>query len=194
MLSNKKIIGVLLIIVGILALITPLTPGSWLIFVGLELFGVRILFWDKIKAYFKKHICYNISMKGFNINIEKETLSNNNFRRVLYTGKHSQLVLMCLQPNEDIGMEVHTDNDQFFRFEKGEGKCVIDGHEYEIGDGSVIVVPAGAKHNITNTSTTEPLKLYTIYSPAHHEDGIVRATKAEAEADSPEFDGVTTEN
>ena len=132
-------------------------------------------------------------MKGFNANIEKETLDNENFRKVLYTGKHSQLVLMSLRPKEEIGAEVHADNDQFFRFEKGEGKCVIDGHEYLLSDGSVIVVPAGAEHNIINTSMTDDLKLYTIYSPAHHKDGIVRATKAEAEADGPEFDGVTTE-
>jgi len=132
-------------------------------------------------------------MKGFNANIEKETLENANFRKVLYTGKHSQLVLMSLKPNEEIGMEIHIDNDQFFRFEKGEGKCVIDGNEYSLSDGSVIIVPAGVEHNIINTSGTEDLKLYTIYSPAHHKDGIVRATKAEAEADGPEFDRVTTE-
>ena len=132
-------------------------------------------------------------MKGYNANIEKETLENTNFRKVLYTGKHSQLVLMSLKSNEEIGMEVHTDNDQFFRFEKGEGKCVIDGNEYILGDGSVIVVPSGAQHNIINTSNTEDLKLYTIYSPAHHQDGVVRVTKAEAEVDGPEFDGVTTE-
>jgi mannose-6-phosphate isomerase-like protein (cupin superfamily) len=132
-------------------------------------------------------------MKGFNSNIEKETLENNNFRKVLYTGKHSQLVLMSLKPNEEIGMEVHKDNDQFFRFEKGEGKCIIDGNEYELGDGVAIVVPAGAEHNIINTSATEDLKLYTIYSPAHHKDGIVRTTRDEAEAQEEEFDGVTTE-
>ncbi|MDD5031933.1 MAG: cupin domain-containing protein [Patescibacteria group bacterium] len=132
-------------------------------------------------------------MKGFNANIEKDTLANKNFRQVLYTGKHSQLVLMSLLPKEEIGMETHADNDQFFRFEKGEGKCIIDGNEYDLRDGSVIIVPAGAEHNIINTSTTEELKLYTIYSPAHHQDGVVRATKAEAEADSPEFDGKTTE-
>jgi len=132
-------------------------------------------------------------MKGFNTNIEKDTLENNNFRKVLYTGKHSQLVLMSLKPKEEIGMEVHTDNDQFFRFEKGQGKCIIDGNEYNLKDGSVIVVPAGAEHNVINISDTEDLKLYTIYSPAHHKDGVVRATKAEAEADGPEFDGVTTE-
>lgn len=132
-------------------------------------------------------------MKGFNTNIEKATLENNNFRKVLYTGKHSQLVLMSLQPKEEIGMEVHNNNDQFFRFEKGQGKCIIDGNEYALTDGSCIIVPSGAQHNIINTSEIEPLKLYTIYSPAHHKDGVVRATKAEAEANGPEFDGATTE-
>ncbi|HAS80807.1 MAG: hypothetical protein UR25_C0004G0099 [Candidatus Nomurabacteria bacterium GW2011_GWE1_32_28] len=132
-------------------------------------------------------------MKGFNTNIEKETLENANFRKVLYTGKHSQLVLMSLKPNEDIGMEIHADNDQFFRFEKGEGKCLINGNEYIVVDGSAIVVPAGAEHNIINTSNTEDLKLYTIYSPAHHKDAIVRATKEEAIASEEEFDGITTE-
>lgn len=132
-------------------------------------------------------------MKGFHANIEKETLANTDFRRVLYTGHHCQLVLMCLQPREEIGMEVHEENDQFFRFESGKGKCVIDGNEYAVEDGSAIVVPAGARHNIINTSTTEDLKLYTIYSPAHHKDGIVRKTKAEAEANDEEFDGRTTE-
>ena len=132
-------------------------------------------------------------MKGFNANIEQDTLANENFRKVLYTGKHCQLVLMSLLPNEEIGMEVHPDNDQFFRFETGEGKVIIDGNEYAVTDGSAIIVPSGAEHNVINTSDSAPLKLYTIYSPAHHKDGVVRATKAEAEADSPEFDGVTTE-
>jgi mannose-6-phosphate isomerase-like protein (cupin superfamily) len=132
-------------------------------------------------------------MKGYSINIEEETLANTNFRKVLYTGKHSQLVLMCLLPNEDIGMEVHPDNDQFFRFEKGQGKCIIDDNEYLVSDGFAIVVPAGAQHNIINISTTDPLKLYTIYSPANHKDGIVRATKSEAEQNKEEFDGITTE-
>jgi mannose-6-phosphate isomerase-like protein (cupin superfamily) len=132
-------------------------------------------------------------MKGFNANIEKQTLENTNFRKVLYTGKHSQLVLMSLKPNEEIGMEVHPDNDQFFRFEKGEGKCIIDGNSYAVSDGSVIIVPSGAEHNIINMSGVEDLKLYTIYSPAHHKDGIVRATKEEAEKNEEEFDGGTTE-
>ena len=134
-------------------------------------------------------------MKGFTANIEKDTLENGNFRKVLYTGKHSQLVLMSLKPNEEIGMEVHEENDQFFRFEKGEGKCIINGNEYPLSDGVAVIVPAGAQHNIINTSDTEDLKLYTIYSPAHHIDGIVRKTKAEAEdpANDEEFNGKTTE-
>lgn len=132
-------------------------------------------------------------MKGFNSNIEKDTLANNNFRQVLYTGKHSQLVLMSLKPKEEIGLEAHEKNDQFFRFESGQGLCVIDGQEYEVSDGSAIVVPAGAEHNVINTSDTVELKLYTIYSPANHKDGIVRQTKSEAEANPAEFDGLTTE-
>jgi len=132
-------------------------------------------------------------MKGYFTNIEKNTLENKNFRKVLYTSKHSQLVLMSLKPKEEIGAEVHPNNDQFFRFEKGTGKVVIDGNEYNVSDGSAIVVPAGAKHNVINTSETEELKLYTIYSPAHHKDGIIRATKEEAEANEAPFDGITTE-
>ena len=132
-------------------------------------------------------------MKGFNSNIEQDTLENNNFRKVLYTGKYSQLVLMSLLPKEEIGMETHPDNDQFFRFESGIGKCIIDGNKYELENGSVVIVPAGARHNIINTSDTKDLKLYTIYSPPHHQDRIVRETKKEAEANGPEFDGITTE-
>lgn len=132
-------------------------------------------------------------MKGYKDNIEKLTLENSNFRKVLYSAPHCQLVLMSLAPNEEIGMEVHTDNDQFFRFEAGQGKVIIDGNEYSVADGDAVIVPAGSEHNVVNVSDSEPLKLYTIYSPAHHKDGVVRATKAEAEADSPEFDGKTTE-
>lgn len=132
-------------------------------------------------------------MKGFNANIEKLTLENENFRQVLYTGKHSQLVLMSLKSKEEIGMEVHPNNDQFFRFEKGTGKVIIDGNEYAVSDGSAIVVPAGAQHNVINISETEDLKLYTIYSPAHHKDGIIRTTKKEAESNGAEFDGQITE-
>ena len=132
-------------------------------------------------------------MKGFKTNIEKDTLENRKFRKVLYTGKHAQLVLMSLRPKEEIGMETHTENDQFFRFESGQGKVIIDANEYEVGDGVAIVVPAGAKHNIINISDSKELKLYTIYSPPHHKDGIVRETKKEAEANEQEFDGQTTE-
>jgi mannose-6-phosphate isomerase-like protein (cupin superfamily) len=132
-------------------------------------------------------------MEGYVANIEKDTLANNNFRKVLYTGEHSQLVLMSLRPKEEIGLETHPDNDQFFRFEKGQGKCIIDGHEHEVRDGMAVVAPAGAQHNVINTSASEELKLYTIYSPAHHQDGIVRATKKEAMENEAEFDGQTTE-
>lgn len=132
-------------------------------------------------------------MHGFAADIEKLTLENENFRQVIYTGKHSQLVLMTLKPGEEIGMEVHPDNDQFFRFESGEGKSIIDGNEHELRNGVVVIVPAGSQHNIINSSPTEEMKLYTLYAPAHHQDGVVRATKAEAEASSPEFDGKTTE-
>jgi Mannose-6-phosphate isomerase len=132
-------------------------------------------------------------LKGFSINIEKATLENNNFRKVLYTAKHNQLVLMSLKPGEDIGMEVHEKTDQFLRFEEGQGKCIINGNEYEVGNGSAVVVPAGAQHNVINTLKTGSLKFYVIYSPPVHKDGIVRATKAEAEANPEEFDGVTTE-
>jgi len=132
-------------------------------------------------------------MKGFKINIDKATKDNTNFRKVLYTSKHSQLVLMSLQPEEEIGEEIHPDNDQFFRIESGHGKCIIDGNEYEIKDGDAIVIPAGAKHNIINTKKHAGLKMYTIYSPAHHKDKLIRATRKEAEMTGIEFDGVTTE-
>lgn len=132
-------------------------------------------------------------MKGFKSNIEKETLGNNNFRHVLYTGKHSQLVLMNLKPGEEIGEEVHKTIDQFFRFEKGTGIVSIDGVESKVSDGDAVIVPSGAKHNVTNTSKTADLKLYTIYSPPEHIDGTVRKTKAEALAEPEEFDGKTTE-
>jgi mannose-6-phosphate isomerase-like protein (cupin superfamily) len=130
--------------------------------------------------------------KGFHTHIEEDTKQNTNFRKVLYTGAHSQLVLMTLAVGEDIGLEVHADNDQFFRFEEGVGKVVINETTYEVVDGDAIVVPAGAEHNVINTGDT-PLKLYTIYSPAHHQDGIVRATKQEAMDNEEDFDGTTTE-
>lgn len=132
-------------------------------------------------------------MKGYFGEIESLTLENDNFRKVLYTGPHSQLVLMSLKPNEEIGMEIHEENDQFLRFESGQGRVTIDGNIYDVRDGSAVVVPAGANHNVENTSDSEDLKLYTIYSPAHHKDGIVRATKEEADANEEEFDRRTTE-
>lgn len=132
-------------------------------------------------------------MKGFKSHIEKDTLVNNHFRKVLYSGRQMQLVLMSLKGGEEIGMEVHPDNDQFFRFEAGAGKCIIDGNEYKVKDGDAIVIPAGAKHNIINTDPHVELKMYTIYAPPHHKDGIVRHTKEEAEQNEAEFDGKTTE-
>lgn len=131
--------------------------------------------------------------KGYKNNIEKLTLENNDFRRVLYTGSNMQLVLMSLKPLEDIGFEVHDSNDQFFRFEKGEGKVVINETEYIVGDGDVVIIPASSNHNIINTSETEDLKMYTIYAPSHHKDGIVRKTKQEAIENEADFDGNTTE-
>lgn len=131
-------------------------------------------------------------MKGYYTNIEKLTLENNAFREVLYTSGHMQLVAMSLLPGEAIGEEIHTENDQFFRFEQGAGKCIIDGNEYQVADGDVIIIPSGAKHNVINTGNI-PLKMYTIYAPPHHKDGIIRQTKKEAEENEAEFDGQTTE-
>lgn len=131
--------------------------------------------------------------KGYHTQIENLTKENTNFRKVLYTGKHMQLVLMSLPIGGEIGMEVHNENDQFFRFESGQGKVLINGNEYEVLDGDVVIVPSGAEHNVVNTSESEDLKLYTIYSPAHHKDGIVRATREEAMANEADFDGKTTE-
>lgn len=126
------------------------------------------------------------------VNIEKETLENKNFRKVLYTAKNSQLVVMSLLPKEEIGMEIHQ-LDQFIRIEKGNGQSILNGKEYELNDGSAIVIPAGTEHNIINTSETEEMKLYTIYSPPNHQDGKIHATKAEALADEGEhFEGQTT--
>ena len=132
-------------------------------------------------------------MHGYITNIETASLENKNFRKVLYTGKNSQLVLMSLKPREEIGAEVH-DVDQFIRCEAGVGKAVLDGVERDMRDGVVVVVPAGAKHNIINTSQDTELKLYTLYSPPHHKDQVVHATKEEGEADEDDrFDGKTTE-
>ena len=132
-------------------------------------------------------------MKGFVNNIEKLTLANDKFRKVIYTAKHSQLVLMSLLPGEEIGEEVHDTLDQFFRFEKGKGKAVINGVESDIGDGSAVIIPAGTKHNIINTSQIDSLKLYTIYSPPNHADGVEFETKEEAEASDEHFDGKLSE-
>lgn len=121
-------------------------------------------------------------MTGFVTNIETDTLDNDNFRKVIFTAPHSQLVLMSLLPNEEIGMEMHDNVDQFFRIEKGSGKVIMNGEEHQISDGSAIVVPAKTEHNVI--AGNEGLKLYTIYSPANHKDGVIHKTKAEAEADT----------
>lgn len=132
-------------------------------------------------------------MKGHVTHLEKETAKNTDFRRVLYTGKHSQLVLMSLKPGEEIGEETHEHIDQFFRFEGGEGKVIIDGAEHRVKDGNGVIIPAGARHNVVNTSKRANLKLYTIYSPPEHQEGVVRHTKKEAMASEEHFDGRTTE-
>jgi mannose-6-phosphate isomerase-like protein (cupin superfamily) len=130
-------------------------------------------------------------MRGFVQDIEGLAVANAEFRRVLYTAKHCQLVLMALKPGEDIGAEVHT-LDQFFRVEEGAGEAVLDGVRTPIRAGFAIVVPAGAKHNIINTGTA-PMKLYTLYAPPNHRDGVVHHSRADAEADTEHFDGKTTE-
>lgn len=129
-------------------------------------------------------------MKGYSRNIENETRENEDYRRVLYTAKHSQLVVMHLNPGEEIGEEVHK-VDQFFRFETGQGKVVIDGNEHVVSDGDGVIVPAGSRHNVINTSADVPLKLYSIYSPPQHKDGTVHKTKADETEEH--FDGKTTE-
>lgn len=121
-------------------------------------------------------------MAGYVDNIEDVTLANDNFRKVVYTGAHMQLVLMSLKPLEDIGMEVHETVDQFFRFEQGVGKVIIDGVESMVGPEMAVIVPAGSQHNVVNTSETEALKFYTIYAPANHPDGTIHVTKEEAMA------------
>jgi mannose-6-phosphate isomerase-like protein (cupin superfamily) len=133
-------------------------------------------------------------MNGYHDDIEQQTVGNDDFRRVLYTGSHLQLVLMSLPPGCDIGAEVHEDRDQFFRFEEGRGQVDIDDNSYDVVDGSAVVVPAGARHNVRNTGDV-PLKLYTLYGPPEHKDGIVQATKEEADARHmhEEWDGGTTE-
>ena len=143
--------------------------------------------------YWSNNKCYDERMKGYVANIEKLSLENENFRQVLYTAKNCQLVVMSLKPQEEIGSEVHQ-LDQFIRCESGQGRAILDDVEYEISNGFVVVVPAGARHNILNTSSDKPLKLYTLYSPPNHKDGTIHKTKFEAEADEGEhFDGKTTE-
>jgi len=132
------------------------------------------------------------TMKGFVADIEELTEENSDFRRVLYTGRNLQLVLMAIQPGEDIGEETHTDRDQFFRVEKGKGEVWINGHRSKIKSDDAIVVPAGARHNIVNTGE-KLLRLYTLYAPPEHRDGTVHATKADADAADEHFDGKTTE-
>ena len=119
---------------------------------------------------------------GYTTNIEKKTLENENFRQVLYTAPHSQLVVMTLKGGEEIGQETHDDRDQFIRVEAGQGEAILNGQRYPLGDGDVVVIPAGTEHNIVNRSDTEALRLYTIYSPAEHPDGTIHKTKAEADA------------
>ena len=133
-------------------------------------------------------------MKGYHDDIEQQTTGNSDFRRVLYTGKNLQLVLMSLPTGCDIGAEVHEDRDQFFRFEEGRGQVDIDDNTYDVVDGSAVIVPAGARHNVRNTGDG-PLKLYTLYGPPEHKDGIVQSTKEEADArhHDEEWDGGTTE-
>ncbi|HYC69280.1 cupin domain-containing protein [Brevundimonas sp.] len=131
-------------------------------------------------------------MQGFVANIEDLTVRNTDFRRVLYTGKYLQLVLMTLQPGEEIGEEVHEDHDQFFRIESGSGEVRIDGKATPIKDDDAVIVPAGARHNVVNTGEG-PLALYTLYGPPEHRDGVIRRTRAEAEASEEHFDGRTTE-
>lgn len=130
---------------------------------------------------------------GFVQNIEELTRKNTSFRRVLYTAKNTQLVLMTIKPSEEIGEEVHDHNDQFFRVEEGIGKAVIDGNEYQVSNGSAIIIPAGSKHNVTNLSDKDLLKMYTLYSPPHHKDGTVHETKEIAKTSSEEFDGILSE-
>lgn len=132
-------------------------------------------------------------MKGFVADIEEKTIQNPNFRAVLYTAAHAQIVVMTLKPSEDIGEEIHDGTDQFFRIEEGMCSVMIDGNTYQAKAGDAFLVPSGAKHNVINTSAKDPLKLYTIYAPPHHRDGVIHAAKADAEQDDEHFEGKTTE-
>lgn len=133
-----------------------------------------------------------VPMKGYVINIEKATIENTYFRKVLYTAKNMQLVLMSLKPGEDIGEEIHQ-LDQFIRIESGEGKAILNGIVHMISDGFSIIVPAGTKHNLINTSSSKPLKIYTLYAPPNHLDGTIHKTKADGEKDEEHFEGTTAE-
>ena len=133
------------------------------------------------------------SNAGYVTNIERDTLENEDYRRVLFTGRNTQLVLMTLRPGEEIGREVHSGHDQFIRVEAGQGLAVLDGVAHRLSDGSAVVIPAGTKHNVINVSDTEALKLYTLYSPPEHRDGTVHKTKSEALEHEEHFDGKTTE-
>lgn len=118
-------------------------------------------------------------MVGYVTNIEEDTLDNEDYRRVLFTGKNLQLVLMTVQPGDEIGLEVHEDHDQFIRIEAGDGVALLNGEKHALSDGFIVVIPAGTEHNVINTSKTEPLRLYTLYSPPEHKDGTVHHTKAD---------------
>ena len=125
-------------------------------------------------------------MVGYVTNIEEDTLENEDYRRVLFTGRNTQLVLMTVQPGDETGLETHEEHDQFIRVESGEGRAILDGQEYTLADGSALVIPAGAEHNVINTSSTKPLKLYTVYTPPEHPDGTIHKNKAEAEENERE--------
>lgn len=146
----------------------------------------------KERLYENESVSTSLSDKvGFHTNIEEDTIQNEYFRKVLYTGQNLQLVLMTLKSNEEIGIETHEDTDQFFRFDEGAGKCIINNKEYNVKDGDAIVVPAGAEHNII--ASKKGLKMYTIYTPPHHKEGTIFKTKEEAEESGEDFDGQTTE-
>jgi len=123
-------------------------------------------------------------MTGYINNIEKLTLTNKNFREVLFTGQHVQLVLMSLKPHEEVGMEIHATTDQFFRIEQGEGKVIMNNKEHSIKEDDVIIIPAGTEHNVINTSSTQALKFYTLYAPPHHKDKTIHKTKSDADNDT----------
>jgi mannose-6-phosphate isomerase-like protein (cupin superfamily) len=152
----------------------------------------KCIFFDAIQqTMMLKTPTGGVTMKGFVQNIESIAVKNEDFRQVLYTARNCQLVVMALKPKEEIGMEVHK-LDQFFRVEEGTGEAILDGIHTNIKAGFAVLVPAGAKHNIVNTGSG-PMKLYTLYSPPNHRDGVVHPTRAKAEKDKEHFDGKTTE-